>query len=98
MRKIAINPIKLNIGTRARDERTAEVHTNYSLWVGMGYLGGLKLLKRRRFVRVRSAEGICSYYLLTNPDRGKRFAFCSQFRKRVQISKEYAEKRMKIKL
>jgi len=90
--------VVLSIGKRERDSREAEVHTNECYWVGMGYLGGLKRLKRRRFLRIRSAEGICSYMLWTEPDRGKQYMFVSQFRKRIQITKEEAEEHYKIKL
>jgi len=84
--------IILAIGTSEPDPREVEVHTNEHYCVGWGFIGGLNSLKRRRFLRSRSAEGICSYRLWTEPDRGKEYFFVRQFKGRVKVTKEQIEK------
>ena len=93
--------IYLSLGKREPDPRTMPVHSNECYWVGVGYLGGLggmNLLKRRRFLRIRSKEGICHYRLWTEPDKGKVYMFVSQFRRRVEITREQAEQHYKSRL
>ena len=87
-----MKPLILSIGTREPDPREVEVHTNECYCVGWGYLGGLKSLKRRRFLRSRSEEGICSYRLWVEPEKGKEYMFVSQFRGRVRVTKEQVDK------
>ena len=91
-------PIILSIGTRKPDDRAMPVHSNECYWVGYGYLGGLRLLKRRIFLRIRSAEGICRYLLWTTPERGKEFMFVKNFVKKIEITREQAEKHFGTKL
>ena len=90
--------IRLSYGTRSPDPREAPVHSMECYWVGWGYLGGLKYPKRRRFLRIRSAIGICSYRLWTEPDKGKHYMFVSHFKRRVEITRQQAEQHYKTKL
>jgi len=84
--------IILAIGTSVPDPREMEVHTNEHYCVGWGYIGGLNSLKRRRFLRIRSLEGICHYRLWTTPDKGKEYFFVRQFKGRARLTKEQADK------
>lgn len=81
----------LNIGKREFDNREVNVlFPLASYWVGYGFIGGIKNPKRRRFLRVRSENGICKYLLWTTPDKGKEYMFVSYFKKRIQVTPEQA--------
>lgn len=95
--KLRLTKPVLNLGTREPDPRCAEVRLNECYFVGWGYLGGLKKPKRRRFLRVRSEQGLCRYFLWTKPDRGKEYMFVSYFKRKVQLTKEQAEAHFKMK-
>lgn len=69
-------------------------------WVGSGFYGQRGSASRptpklRRFLRVRDADGICSYFFWTNPRRGERVPRVVGFRKRVKITKELAARHYK---
>ncbi len=92
-------PIILNIGTVKFDNREIEIiFPLESYWVGSGFIGGAKNPIHRRFLQVRSENGICKYYLWTEPQRGKEFMFVMHFKKRVKVTKQFAEKHYNIKL
>jgi hypothetical protein len=39
--------------------------------VGLGFTGDKRSPVVRRYVRCRNANGVCSYFLWTHPDKGK---------------------------
>ena len=78
-------------------ERVANVtHHVESYWVGRGFPLRSESKRPRRYLRIRTREGICKYFLWTEPDKGKEVICVARFRRRVQISLEQVMKHYKI--
>lgn len=85
-----------------REERDAYIcHQVEDYWVGHGFVGQRESNSRpppklRRFLRVRDADGICSYFFWTKPRRGELLPKVYNFKKRIKITRELAERHFQI--
>jgi len=73
------HPLTIESTREMENPSTANLIHMEKYVLGFGYIGSRKFPKRRRFLRTRSENGICNYFYLTSPNKGKRVMVVNQY-------------------
>jgi hypothetical protein len=86
--------MKINIQYTTRDDTAQRPATRFhdivSLWVGVGYIGHRKQV--RRFLQTRDNYGRIKYFFWTEPRKGEFIFAIFRFRRVKKITLEQAKK------
>lgn len=79
-------PLKIKCKEVLIDRMLTPLRTE-TYWVGFGDIGNIKnkTNQSRRFLQIRNAMGLCTYYYWTNPRKGEEVGVVFRFKRVKQF-------------